>query len=272
MLRSLKRIIYKLYNGIKWFWQFFICLKTGLYHKCVKTISDQTFDNPLILVPHSDDEWIGPYSILKNARDKATCIYFNLFGDNTSEENIKKRNSEIVESAKFWGFKLEHNYKFDIVSLSEHLKKHVCIFIPSPYDWHPEHRMVFQTLYQALLLLPEAEFENKQIFYYSVSVPHRLCESVHYVPLTMEDINAKWTNFKKIYHSQSFMPALRYKLNLRLVPKECGYAAQFYVKVDANRLKRDYEKSRDEIFITEADRLIYSINNIVKIRKQISKL
>lgn len=269
---NVKQMLYKTLQCFKWYAQFFLCKLCRNFNTRVEELQADAFINPLILVPHSDDEWIGPFSILNKVGCKSTCVYFNLFGNNYSEANKQLRNSEIENSSQFWGFKLENNFSCDPESLVDKINGHTNIFVPSPYDWHPEHRMVFQTLYHALLLLPKTDFENKQIFYYSVSVPHRLCETVHYVPLNKVDVNAKWANFKKIYHSQSFMPAMRYKLNLRLVPAECGYAAQFYVKVDANRLKRDYEKSKDELFTTEADRLIYSINNIVKIRKQISRL
>ena len=66
------------------------------------------------------------------------------------------------------------------------------------------------------------------------------------------------------------MPALRYKLNLRLVPFKCGYAAQFYVPVDSNRIKSDYENTKDELLVTQLDRLIHNINNIWKIRNVIN--
>lgn len=267
-----RQILYKTYQYFKWYVQFFLCKLFRFYNKNVEKLSADAFIKPLILVPHSDDEWIGPFSILNRVGNESTCVYFNLYGNNYSESNIINRNAEIQKSSLFWGFKLENNLNCEPESLVKTIRQHTNIFVPSPYDWHSEHRMVFQTLYHALCLLPEEELESKKIFYYSVSVPHRLCETVHYVQLTKKDVNAKWINFKKIYHSQSFMPALRYKLNLRLVPEECGYAAQFYVKVDAKRLKFDYENSKDDIFITKANSLIYSINNIVKIRKQSSIL
>lgn len=268
----IQKNIYKTFQYFKWYVQFYLCKLFRFYNKKVEKLPADAFIKPLILVPHSDDEWIGPFSILNRVGSKSTCMYFNLFGNNYSEPNKKLRNTEIKKSSIFWGFKLKDNLDCDSESLAKEIREHTNIFVPSPYDWHSEHRMVFQTLYNALLLLPEGEVENKQIFYYSVSVPHRLCENVHYVPLTKKDVYAKWTNFHRIYHSQSFMPALRYKLNLRLVPNECGYAAQFYVKVDTNRLKCDYEKSKDDLFITGADRLICSINNLVQIRKQSSRL
>ena len=229
-------------------------------------MQEDAFDAPLILVPHSDDEWIGPYSILNKAAHNSKCVYFNLFGNDYSETNRSIRNAEILASSRFWGFELINNIDCDSRSLSRLLTQHSHIFVPSPYDWHPEHRKVFQTLYHSLNLLSENELHSKKIYYYCVSVPHMPHEFVYYVPLSESDINNKWNNFNKIYRSQSFMPALRYKLNLRLVPSKCGYAAQFYVLADINRIKMDYEITMDKSITSKLDTLFYKINNLFKIR------
>lgn len=265
-----RMVVYRGFQSMLWYLQFLFCKVFGRYNKEVEVMPKDAFINPLILVPHSDDEYIGPFSILKNARGNATCLYFNLFGDDYSEANMKIRNAEITSSANFWKFKLDNNYNCNSCDLVKNLYNHTYIFVPSPYDWHPEHRRVFQTFYEALCLLPVKEANVKKIFYYSVSVPHRLNEFVNYVPLSRNDVIEKWESFQRIYKSQSFMPALRYKLNLRLVPFKCGYAAQFYVPVDSNRIKSDYENTKDELLVTQLDRLIHNINNIWKIRNVIN--
>ena len=263
----LKRKIYRILQSLRWYSQFFLCKITGNFNKNVKRLPEDAFIEPLILVPHSDDEWIGPYSILNKAAKQTTCVFFNLYGNDYSEANKALRNSEIQMSSKLWGFRLVNNFNFNPETLAEDIIKHTNIFIPSPYDWHPEHRKVFQTLYHALKLLPKTEAAEKRIYYYCVSVPHRIHEAVYYAPLSKNDINNKWNNFCKIYHSQSFMPALRYKLNLRLVPSECGYAAQFYIYANIKRIRCDYDLSLDESFTKRADNLINRINNIYDIRK-----
>ena len=263
----LKRKFFRILQSLRWYLQFSFCKITGNFNKNVKPLPEEAFIEPLILVPHSDDEWIGPYSILNKAAKQTTCVYFNLFGNDYSDSNKVLRNSEILMSSQFWGFKIVNNFNCNPELLSECIKNHTNIFVPSPYDWHPEHRKVFQTLYHALNLLPKVEAQEKKIYYYCVSVPHRIKEAVYYVPLSKSAINNKWNNFNNIYHSQSFMPALRYKLNLRLVPSECGYAAQFLIYANINRIKCDYDLSLDESFIKMADNLINRINNIYDIRK-----
>ena len=227
---------------------------------------EEAVENPLILVPHSDDEWIGPYAILKNSRENSICIYFNLFGNDYSEHNKQIRNSEIERSSQFWGFRLNNNSNFDSDSLSQHLKNHTYIFVPTPYDWHPEHRKVFQTFVEAMNKLSIDDAASKHIYYYCVSVPHSVGEYVHYIQMSKNDVDNKWKDFSKIYHSQSFMPSLRYKLNLRLVPSKCGYAAQFYIPVNYVRLKTDYNLSLRQDFVEYANSLIHKINNLYKIR------
>lgn len=262
----IKRYIYRLYHSLLWYIQYYHCKIKRLYNKNVTALESEAFEKPLILVPHSDDEWIGPYSILKNTASDASCLYFNLFGDDYSEKNKETRNREINKSSQYWKFELINNYNFDKSLLVEHLKNHIYIFIPSPYDWHPEHRKVFQTFYEAMCLLSEEEILRKKIFYYSVSVPHIIDEPVHYVRMSRREVAEKWNDFQKIYNSQSFMPALRYKLNLRLVPRECGYAAQFFLSVNKERLTEDYKLSNSENFVNTANYTLYIINNIYKIR------
>lgn len=229
-------------------------------------------DKVVVLVPHADDEWIGPYSIIKDRPSKLHCIYFNLFGIDYSEENIRKRNAEIKKSSEYWGFTLDNVYKYDVDALCQLIKDARYCFIPSPYDWHEEHRKVFLTFVMAFNKLTIEQREKLNVFYFSVSVPHPCDKAQFYIPLTKKELNEKWSQFVKIYHSQAFMPACRYKLQLRLVPKTVGYAAQTFIKADEELLLYDKKLITNTSVACMLSGLQKHINDIVDSRIVLNRI
>ena len=256
----------RLLQNTKWYIQYYRAKKEILYPSQLTKLDLDTSKKIAILVPHADDEWIGPYSILKQRPPFLHCIYFNLFGNDYSESNIRTRNGEIVASSKYWGYKLVNNYNYDAESLYNEIVTAKYCLIPSPIDWHPEHRQVFQTFVQAYNKLSKEQKDSLEVYYYSVSVPHSCRERLYYIPLAKQEVEAKWEQFLKVYHSQAFMPALRYKLQLRLVPSEVGYAAQTLVKASDERIEKDFEMLKQAAIIEQLSDLSKLINNIYQIR------
>lgn len=267
IIKPLYLIIRKRLQEVRWYCQYLIAKYQGLYpHKLCKLELD-TEEKIIILVPHADDEWIGPYSIIKQRISNLHCVYFNLFGDNYGDENINRRNSEIYASSCFWGYKLINNYNYDAESLYGELLTSKYCFLPSPYDWHPEHRKVFQTFMIAYNRLTLDQRRSLEVYYYCVSVPHFYKLHQYYIPLTKQEIDDKWRLFPKVYHSQAFMPSLRYKLQLRLVPSQIGYAAQMFVKANENTLSEDFARLDNDTVLRLLSNLSGKINNIAGIRK-----
>ena len=226
----------------------------------------------VVLVPHADDEWIGPYSVIRQRPPKLHVVYFNLFGDNYSDGNIYIRNSEIKASSEYWGFMLVANHTYDVKSLCEELQDAKYCFLPSPYDWHEEHRKVFRTFVEAYNKLKDEQKNRLEAYYYCVSVPHPKSLSLFYIPLNKGEVDEKWNQFSKIYHSQAFMPSLRYKLQMRLVPSEVGYAAQTFIQANIDRLFKDYEFVNTPNVVQELANLKNHINNIVASRRMLEQI
>ena len=265
----LKKYIYismfKYWQYFYWYCQYLHARFRKLYPLYLTRLMIDHNDKVVVLVPHADDEWIGPYSIIKDRPSKLHCIYFNLFGIDYSEENIRKRNAEIKKSSEYWGFTLDNVYKYDVDALCQLIKDARYCFIPSPYDWHEEHRKVFLTFVMAFNKLTIEQREKLNVFYFSVSVPHPCDKAQFYIPLTKKELNEKWSQFVKIYHSQAFMPACRYKLQLRLVPKTVGYAAQTFIKADEELLLYDKKLITNTSVACMLSGLQKHINDIVDI-------
>lgn len=261
-------ILYKkVHQNLKWYFQYQKAKKEKLYSSHLTRLNLDTSKKIVILVPHADDEWIGPYSIVKQKPQHLKCIYFNLFGLDYSDNNIKIRNEEILASSNYWGYTLLNNFNYDVDLLYNEIVTAKYCFIPSPIDWHPEHRKVFQTFVQAYSRLTKVQKDSLEVYYYSVSVPHSYRDLLYFIPLTKQEVDAKWKIFPKIYLSQSFMPALRYKLQLRLVPLKVGYAAQTFIKATDDRIKKDSEMLNQANIEELLSDLSKTINNIYQVRK-----
>lgn len=272
LLKKIYISMFKYWQYFYWYCQYLHARFRKLYPLYLTRLMIDHNDKVVVLVPHADDEWIGPYSIIKDRPSKLHCIYFNLFGIDYSEENIRKRNVEIKKSSEYWGFTLDNVYKYDVDALCQLIKDARYCFIPSPFDWHEEHRKVFLTFVMAFNKLTIEQREKLNVFYFSVSVPHPCDKAQFYIPLTKKELNEKWSQFVKIYHSQAFMPACRYKLQLRLVPKTVGYAAQTFIKADEELLLYDKKLITNTSVACMLSGLQKHINDIVDSRIVLNRI
>lgn len=71
-----------------------------------------------------------------------------MYGYNQTNENKAIRDEEIKQCAEKWDFRLldsvQNTLEFLIISIQE--RRYDMVFIPSPIDWHWEHRDVFVIL------------------------------------------------------------------------------------------------------------------------------
>ena len=109
------RSIFRKFRGFliknRWKLQYIKCKLYKIADNNLTYLNIEEKNNILILAPHADDEWIGCYSILKYRLENVRCMYFNLYGDNQTDENRRIRNSEINNSALYNSFELINNYK-----------------------------------------------------------------------------------------------------------------------------------------------------------------
>ena len=273
---SLLLLVKKKISAVKWWiiwhYQYALVRLKNLIPLNLSPLLLDSSDKILVLAPHADDEWIGCYSILKRMSNNTTCCYMNMYGNDYSEYNIRTRTDEIKDSARYWGFNLSTIEKFEVHEIKNCIISHDVCFIPSPYDWHPEHRKAFCLFYQAFCHLGQDEKQKIRVYYYMISVPHSKREEMEYCKLSKKDVSLKWSMFAKIYPSQAYMPSERYKLQLRLVPKYVGYAAQLFVKVDEKRMSNDFNSINKLEVIDVLNQSLHDICNILKSRSIIDRI
>jgi len=267
-----KKCIFSTRWRLLWYKEFIAVKKKKLVPSNLIPLDINSSDSILIIAPHADDEWIGCYSILKIKHANITCCYMNMYGNDYSENNIQTRRQEIMGSSQYWNFDLRIVGNDCVEFIKECVKGNNKCFIPSPYDWHPEHRKTFCKFYEAYSQLNTREKDGIEVYYYSISVPHSNREKLNYIPLTKEDVNHKWKEFNNIYTSQSFMPSYRYKLQLRLVPQNIGYAAQLFIRVNDERIQNDYNLINNPYIEEKLNDSSHYIYNILKSREIVNNI
>lgn len=229
---EIKRNIKKSYLKFKWVISiFFIPFTKSSEPIENEALSEEELRNPLILVPHADDEWIGCSQILKNASEK-TIYYFNFLGNNYSKENELTRLHELKNLQKQIRFNLQVSQKQEDYKDLEKLiieNDFSSIFIPSPIDWHAEHILTNKIF---LNLFPNIENQKIPFYFYHVSVPlSRQMEKKH-LPMNRKDVKEKEDAFIKHYPSQRNLPIERFTLQNRLSAIGSGhFAIETYAKI-----------------------------------------
>ena len=231
-----------------------------------KSISSLRIKKALILCPHADDEWIGCSSILSDLSIESTVLYYRMYGYDQSKVNKKTRDRELRKCAEKWKFGLTGDGTTALRYLEESiaLHKYDTIFVPSPIDWHWEHRDVFRGLID---VLKTVHFTDVNILYYYVSVPCIYTTNVFTSVLTHKQQNAKWFFFEQNYLSQ-IMPIKRYKLQERINGTfASSYAAEVFYLASQERLFQDYNMLHEGNSIQTLNSLKTLINDIYCIRQ-----
>lgn len=272
LVRSVILQLREIIQILLWFFQSKrVVMKLGKRYGC-ENISTLHIEKALILCPHADDEWIGCSSILANDTINSHVLYYRMYGLNQSESNKAVRDSEIERCALKWNFVLLNNVLdiVDFLSNSIIEEKYDTILIPSPIDWHWEHRSVFCSLLEAIGKI--GKFDDVRILYYYVSVPSLQEKNVFYSELTKEYQHNKWLFFKNNYKSQN-MPIYRYKLQEKInSARHSSYASELFKLASYEQLIFDFNRLHEQKYINRLDNLRFLINDIYKIRKIIGEL
>lgn len=270
VLRLLYRTVYARWQRYKlekaWEYQYKRCREELITTSVPPTtLEDFSFKKVLILCPHADDEWIGCSSIIASGKYKVDVLYYQLYGYNKTEENKRVRDAEIAQCAVDHGFTLLTTER-----ITETLRELVmsrqydAVFVPSPIDWHWEHRFVFNTIAEIVLDL-DTEIST-QIFLYFISVPNNHENGVCISYLDKDMQHHKWDYFDKNYVSQK-MPDKRYMLQEQLnVTDGTHHAAEVFQLLNKQQiecLSRFIGKTENTVRL---DSLKNEINDIFRIR------
>ncbi len=163
----------------------------------------------LILIPHSDDEWIGCSRIIASTNEVVLCNMDMKGGD--SPQMHKDRFEELSRVANEYGRRLitiKENKAVELKNIIREIKPNY-VFIPHYIDWHPEHVEVMKILYSAIA---NEEQMNFCVVMYQVSCP--IVNGItHALPMTKQQWEQKWAFFKSHYRTQLKIPYPRFSLN-----------------------------------------------------------
>lgn len=270
MLRGLKRWCVGLINYFAWKKQFKIILTDPRKTNYVSNTDWYKRRKILLMVPHADDELISSYSILKYSED-VTVYYCGFTGQNKTDENRITRRKELFELCSIFGTKvIEGNGSCENLEDVLRHRNYDYVLLPSIADWHEEHRKISYMLNDICSNLNIAPI----IFCYSVTVPNESENEVICIPLSKEQQAMKYDIFRRVYHSQSFMPVERLRLNERINGYHAGcYAAETFERFDYNKWAdkvkkfKSLEGTKDSLLHIISISICDNMNNLLLLRR-----
>lgn len=217
----------------------------------------------LIILPHSDDEWIGCGSLISNLNiDILICNADMQGGDNPEMHHI--RRAEINKLASLYNRKVEVLKLDKLGSLACVLRTFTpdIVMVPFWFDWHPEHIQLLDILKDTLLFCKEQPFK---VGMYQVTVPIRHENVTHISEMTDKQWKLKWKIFRENYKTQKYFPWYRVSLNEKLQGSKFGVeACEVFCIMNSNTWIESYEKFKPTKEQTIA--LKMAIPSLVEIR------
>ena len=191
-------------------------IKRKLLRRNGHQLSFNKEDRIIVLVPHSDDEWVGCSTILKMMKHQVYCCYMGYGEVRNSTTLTPKRKLEMQ--------KMLNRYDVNFIDISTNPSKLLedaineirpdFIFVPNFIDWHIEHLETINYLYSTLKKINNSSIlATVKIAMYQISVPMKLEQITHYCTLSRVDLFSKWINFWKVYKTQRHLPIVRFLLN-----------------------------------------------------------
>lgn len=157
----------------------------------------------LILIPHSDDEWIGNSTLISDPQYDVALFDMDMPGGDT-EEIHGVRYVEMQSIAQKYNRTLYSKKNNDSINDVINTLHPDFVNVPYFFDWHPEHRMVLEELCSLT-----GSNEKFKVVMYQVTVPILNYNITHANPLDKTNWRNKWEQFRKVYLTQSLFPAYR---------------------------------------------------------------
>lgn len=243
-------------------WSIDCCICRGKIKK--RRLSNVPDGKLFVLMPHSDDEWIGCSQLLMNHSANVIVINMDMPGGDNNALHVARR--EEAES-------LANKYSYKIVSidgdnkenkLSRLIKEYdpSCVFLPSFCDWHDEHFEVMNLFSDAA---DEIDYHGEVgLYQVSIPIPSKLVNSG--IKMTVAQLKDKWSQFREHYLTQNNIPWFRFAVNEIINGGICGqFALEAYSLQNYPKWKSDYEKL--SFIYGERETLRRNINKIGTIRR-----
>ena len=243
-MKKILKKIYKIYVDLKdeyiWYSESKKIIKNIQKNRNLSELSLN--GKKMILIPHSDDEWIGCSGIINRVKGER-IIFCNMDmqgGDSKDLHEIRYKELEnTVNKYNAILYTITSN-KMDNLKKIIKEEQPKFIFVPFFIDWHPEHIETINILYNVIKML---QYEC-EIIAYQVSLPVLPDFINAYVPMNKEEFDKKWNYFKKNYKTQIKIPYKRFmyneKINGRIVNQ---YACEVFVVCTTKQWLNLYEKN-----------------------------
>lgn len=215
-------------------------------------------DKYLLLIPHSDDEWMTNSCLM--IKKNVIVVNMNMEGGDSPELH-EKRLLELKKSCQIHNRNLITIKINKVENLVKIINKAKPTYIVVPYfvDWHPEHLDVIRILHQAILSFDSSK--SYQVCMYSVSCPMPQEMITHAESLDRNEWIDKWRYFLKQYPTQKKIPYRRFAFMDRIYGAKCNsYASEVYRIVNVEKWKKEFQL----FAITEDER--------IKLRDSLSSL
>lgn len=270
-MKKILKKIYKIYVDLKdeyiWYSESKKIIKNIQKNRNLSELSLN--GKKMILIPHSDDEWIGCSGIINRVKGER-IIFCNMDmqgGDSKDLHEIRYKELEnTVNKYNAILYTITSN-KMDNLKKIIKEEQPKFIFVPFFIDWHPEHIETINILYNVIKML---QYEC-EIIAYQVSLPVLPDFINAYVPMNKEEFDKKWNYFKKNYKTQIKIPYKRFMYNEKI--NGCivnQYACEVFVVCTTKQWLNLYEKN----WINEVKKedIISSLNSISDTRKKLKKI
>lgn len=261
---SIYRYLKKIKMQIIWHKEMVCLINDVKPQYSMPTINKEQF---LLLIPHSDDEFIGSYTILSDLSSDVTLFNCNMPGGDSDTIHIIRR-AEMEKIAQLYNRKIysANNNKYSDLSNVIDVVKPSVILVPYFIDWHEEHLLVNELLYNAL---SEFDYSGLKIAMYQVTVPIKQSNINAVNPLNIGTWNMKWKLFRKTYKTQIRFPWYRVACNERINGQAYGYyAAEVFCLMDIEDWKENFSKYRpNHKYMNKIKNSLFSLKSIRRIEQ-----
>ena len=171
----------------------------------------------LVLIPHSDDEWIGNSTLISNPQYDVALFDMDMPGNDDENKHIC-RFQEMQSVANRYCRTLYSKKNND--SLSYIIAEYNPEFVTVPYffDWHMEHKQVMEELYNIC-----RETRDLKVAMYQVTVPIAPYNITHANSMNRKVWKNKWRLFHKYYATQMVFPSYRVGCQERINGRYLGF-------------------------------------------------
>lgn len=221
-------------------------------------------DQQLFLVPHADDDLLGGYTIAKLQKGNIIYGYYGLTGSNRDIKNKERRDNEFQNYCKT--VDIPYYVISDISEIVKLIKNNEIkiVFLPSIFDWHPEHRKLNYDLLE--LFNSINKLEDLRIIWYGVTIPIVSSRALM-VPMSKEMQKNKYDLFSKIYTSQNHMPVKRFAYQEKLNANGTSdYSAELFCPVELNLWRDIVSKLKKNEFDGEG------VDNLNRLKSKIDRI